>query len=272
MRKHWACRLGLIATSIVCFLASVTTVRASSTINLTGVVTCASGRPPVGIWVNSAQGGSKWATRYGVQGATSKNVYRVTLTVPALPTGIRLDIGCGGNPADWASNNRSAAVSVSSSRLLSAKCADPSTGVSQSCSWTSSTEVAPGGRTAARWALNRVGQSSSSGTTSTGRWSGWCAKFVGMAWGRTNAGYNSAIDMYRAWKNAGLIKSSGMTIGAPVFWNLSQYGHTGVYVGDGVVVSTQGYESDNKPVRAHTVGYLSSYLGWATPPSAWRLR
>lgn len=85
--------------------------RAASTVSLavTGSVQCEHGQDVVGIWVASSGGGGGWA---GLLQGHDKTVdyFRYpaahgTFTT-AVNSNITLDVGCGGNPQTWASNNK----------------------------------------------------------------------------------------------------------------------------------------------------------------------
>jgi len=69
-------------------------------VELTGLVRCASGAPVVGIWVEAAASGSGWAARS--EAGTSEVQYRYTLPVAGR---YQLHVGCGGGEDDWDSSN-----------------------------------------------------------------------------------------------------------------------------------------------------------------------
>jgi NlpC/P60 family protein len=108
------------------------------------------------------------------------------------------------------------------------------------------------------WAWNRIGATK----TSSGAWWAWkCETFVENAYG-TSGRYATALAHYRAVK-ANIHTSGTPPPGAMVFYNLTQWGHVGISVGGGYVISTQ--TPNGAAVKKHTVGYFSNYLGWASP-------
>lgn len=120
---------------------------------------------------------------------------------------------------------------------------------------------------AAAWAQSQLGVSSTP-LTPDGMWSGWCELFAEIAYG-TRGQYASAITDYNTQKSAGRIHTdTNPPAGALVFYNLSSYGHVGISIGSGQVISTKGLNS-GEPVRQHGVTELSSYLGWSYAPSGW---
>lgn len=120
---------------------------------------------------------------------------------------------------------------------------------------------------AVSWAKSQVGISTTD-LTEDHMWSGWCELFTEIAYG-TRGKYLRAIDDYNAQKSAGRIHTdTNPPAGALVFYNLSAYGHVGISIGSGRVISTQGMDTP-LPVREHGVTELTSYLGWAYAPSDW---
>lgn len=117
------------------------------------------------------------------------------------------------------------------------------------------------------WARGQLGVWKTT-LTPDGMWSGWCERFVEIAYGTTGR-YPSAIADYNAQRAAGRISTSmNPPAGALVFYNLSSYGHVGVSIGGGQVISTKGINTW-EPVRQHGVTDLSGYLGWSYAPMAW---
>jgi uncharacterized protein YraI len=119
------------------------------------------------------------------------------------------------------------------------------------------------GEQAARAAEARLGQVYTSENPNAGWWSGWCETFVEVAYGRRFR-YSSAIQHYYARRDAGQIRGGIPPRGAIVFWG-GGYGHTGVAVGGGQVISTMGYSYQRYPVSRNSYTYFTNYLGWALP-------
>lgn len=108
-------RIAVVLTGLVLLMgAGVVTGQPASAavaIELRGVVSCDAG-PVVGIWANSSGGGSSWVTnRQAFPNRSEVNVYHAIITTN-LPTIVRLDVGCGGTPAAWGSNNHSPNLSI----------------------------------------------------------------------------------------------------------------------------------------------------------------
>lgn len=116
------------------------------------------------------------------------------------------------------------------------------------------------------WAKSQIGQTHSGSR----QWSGWCELFVENAYG-TSGRYGSAATNYTARKNVGQINTdTNPPAGALVFYSWGSYGHVGISIGGGQVVSTQGDGSKALPVRQHGVtGMGLPYLGWAWPEASW---
>lgn len=121
---------------------------------------------------------------------------------------------------------------------------------------------------AVAWAQSQLGVSYTR-STPDGMWSGWCEAFAEIAFG-TRYRYGSAIANYNAQRAAGRIRTdTNPPQGALVFYSWGSYGHVGVALGGGQVISTQGY-STPLPVRQHSVtGIGLPYLGWAYAPADW---
>jgi hypothetical protein len=120
--------------------------------------------------------------------------------------------------------------------------------------------------TATRWAMDQLGQTYTSSTT-TGRWSGWCLRFSYLAHGRAWSVTGSAkLEWERAVRLGRANTSWNPARGAIVYYNWADLGHAGVFIGDGWVVSTQGGVYDALPVRLHQIGGIGlTYRGWAWP-------
>ena len=105
-------------------------------------------------------------------------------------------------------------------------------------------------------------------------WSGYCEGFVEAAYGnhtgRWATPYRSAIADYQAQKAAGRIHTTGEPpAGALVFYNISQYGHVALSLGDGRVATTWGFGNAEYPVRIVPRTTFGNYLGWSYANPAW---
>lgn len=118
------------------------------------------------------------------------------------------------------------------------------------------------------WARSQLGVIKT-GETSDGMWSGWCELFVERAYG-TRGQYARAIYDYNAQRAAGRIHTdTNPPAGALVFYTWDSYGHVGISIGGGQVISTQGLNTP-LPVRQHSVtGVGLPYLGWSYAPTGW---
>lgn len=116
------------------------------------------------------------------------------------------------------------------------------------------------------WAKSQIGQTSYGGHI----WSGWCELFVEQAF-NTSGKYGSAAANYNAKKAAGQIRTdTNPPAGALVFYSWGSFGHAGLSIGGGQVISTQGDGSLALPVRQHGVTSIGlTYLGWAWADSSW---
>lgn len=101
-----------------------------------------------------------------------------------------------------------------------------------------------------------------------GNWRRWCLAFVAYAYGRSSAGYHTAMDMYRAMQARGLINTSKeIPAGALVFFtSSSSAGHVALYNGGGKAWSNDYVRSgciDLTPMSQMGAG--GRYLGWSPP-------
>ena len=97
-------------------------------------------------------------------------------------------------------------------------------------------------------------------------WSGYCEGFVEVAFGTRGRSW-SADEHYKYRKDRGQIHiDTNPPAGVFVFY----VGHIGLSIGDGQVISTQGYEGQRIPVAQHRVlGLANKYLGWARFDGTW---
>jgi uncharacterized protein with LGFP repeats len=124
---------------------------------------------------------------------------------------------------------------------------------------------------AANWAIAEKNSPNPSWSDEFGRaWSGYCEGFVEVAYGKMNQ-FTSALNHYYWHLNSGRIRTdTSPPLGAIVFYAGGSYGHVGISIGSGQVISTQGYGGQYLPVWQHSVTGLSNkYLGWAYAPGDW---
>lgn len=96
-------------------------------------------------------------------------------------------------------------------------------------------------------------------------WSGDCAKLTGSSYRSTGSDYPKAdaIGQYRAFRNAGKILGGIPRYGSPVFFNVTNWGHTAIYIGGTSIVSTQKLDGARLPVVVQDINSYGSYLGYA---------
>lgn len=138
------------------------------------------------------------------------------------------------------------------------------------------------GVAALRWAAEHVGQTRPSSSDAAGlsiddgMWSGWCAAFTYGSYkygaGATPAFAGNAAPRFAEYQRAGKVKpwsSSGdVPVGAMLFWPkvAAPYGHTALYAGNGMAVSTVGLSEPSKPVSRVPVTYWGgSPQGYVAP-------
>jgi hypothetical protein len=96
---------------VLAWLVLFTTLPRAADRQLTLDITCRSGNPVVGVWVESATGGSSWAQR----GEASRS--RFIFKQP-FKGDYQVRAGCGGNAGQWGVEARSAHSDVTYRRLL----------------------------------------------------------------------------------------------------------------------------------------------------------
>jgi len=97
-------------------------------------------------------------------------------------------------------------------------------------------------------------------------WSGHCEGFVGwVTAGSRGRPYGSAIADYRG--HRGSIHTGVPPRNTVVYWNPpgSVYGHIGISIGGGQVVSTIGFGRGHEAIAQHGYRFFGNYLGWANP-------
>lgn len=101
----------------------------------------------------------------------------------------------------------------------------------------------------------------------TAYWSGYCAGFTSSAY-RLGAGVQprflgDARDRFYSYRGAGLVQTGSPSLGAMVFWpNLSRWGHTAIYVGNGMVATTMGLPGERRANALVPLNYFGAPAGW----------
>ena len=125
---------------------------------------------------------------------------------------------------------------------------------------------------AVNWAMAEKNSPNPAWSDEFGRyWSGYCEGFVEIAFG-VRGQFASATAHYQWQLSQGRIRTdTNPPAGAIVFYGgASGYGHVGISIGGGQVISTQGFNGQRLPVWQHSVrGISNPYLGWSYAPSHW---
>jgi hypothetical protein len=135
------------------------------------------------------------------------------------------------------------------------------------------------GISAARWASMKIGSlrpttAEKGANPSMDRWSGWCYVFAFDAYkfstgALPKSGLGSAKNTFYAYRNEGKVRTdvnhNGINIGSMVFWTFGKDGHAAIYVGQGNVVTTQGYSNDLKPIAVVPMSSFGTPDGWVAP-------
>jgi hypothetical protein len=130
---------------------------------------------------------------------------------------------------------------------------------------THATQASSVAEQAAREAEARVGQVTTTENPNAGWWSGYCEAFVALVYGNRFR-FSSALNHYYHARNSGQIRGGTPPRGAIAFYGGAQgYGHVGIGVGGGDIVSTLGFPNQRLPVSRNRYTYFPQYLGWAMP-------
>lgn len=127
------------------------------------------------------------------------------------------------------------------------------------------------------WAAQHVGVRETTAAerqtipTNTKYWAGYCATFtraatlMGAHYAPRYAG--DAKPRYYAYSSAGLVTRTGEPmVGAHVFWpNLSTYGHTAIYLGNGHVATTRGMPGATTEIQRVPTSTFGAPSGWVNP-------
>jgi len=139
------------------------------------------------------------------------------------------------------------------------------------------------------WAIGRIGLTQwrsiqldgpmpwSSGENPNNYWSGWCLGFASNAWqvagGGGLLGGANANDAWNRYAAQGRVDTAHRPPrGAMVFWNVGQYGHVAISIGNWRVVGTQGDVPQSLPIADYGVDpngrSLGVYRGWTVPSTS----
>ena len=134
---------GTLAVITMAGLVLATNASASTTITIRGGVSC-SYHPVTGVWVQSSQGGSKFASWSKASPGGYGAAYSAAITVASLPTAIQLHVGCGaGSSAGswWSDNWTPWSGAVNGNTYLDALCREgtsqPPSGANTRCAFQS---------------------------------------------------------------------------------------------------------------------------------------
>jgi len=103
-KRQWSVATAAVALAVGA--GSLTTADASApsaTTNLSGTVSCTSGQPVEGVWVESGAGGSRWAGWHAFPGRPGDALYSADITFGGTGSWTKLHVGCGNNPSNWRS-------------------------------------------------------------------------------------------------------------------------------------------------------------------------
>lgn len=122
----------ILGTLLAAGLGAAVPVGATTAYTIRGTVACPTSQRVVGLWIQSSAGGSRFASgwrRFPSHPHVANYSQVITTT---LPTTVALHVGCGGDAANWGSNNKSPGLSIASgsSRAVNTFC-----GGDGKCSW-----------------------------------------------------------------------------------------------------------------------------------------
>lgn len=116
------------------------------------------------------------------------------------------------------------------------------------------------------WARSMAG--STVNPVQGGNWRNDCANFVAQTYGWSSYGYTYAIDLWN--RNPPALRHPGDRSpppGALLFWNTSSMGHVALYLGGGMIATTDMPAGAVGVVPASQIEaqWHAPYLGWAAP-------
>lgn len=88
---------------------------AAAATNISGSLSCASGRPVTGIWVNATSSTDGWAPKTPGGGTSSTVSWTYSLSAGGS---YKLHVGCGGTTQNWASTSYSATISGNAHSMI----------------------------------------------------------------------------------------------------------------------------------------------------------
>lgn len=120
-------------------------------------------------------------------------------------------------------------------------------------------------RNAVAWAISQIGQSHQPDGKP---WDGWCDRFVGNAYGKTNSGYHTAYQHWQRLQARGLTHPGDRQVpyGALAFYgpvDKNPAGHVQISIGNG------GFVSTGKTIHEAGINEAGNYLGWAYADPEW---
>lgn len=127
---------------------------------------------------------------------------------------------------------------------------------------------------AAAWAEGQIGDSnpgSVENPNDPSRWSGYCETFAEVAWATTPGVARTRTFTYSSAQAHANAVASRLRQGVPprgaivLYSNSSGYGHAAISVGNGQVVSTNGWWWEDKPNFRTSYTSFSGYRGWYMP-------
>ena len=159
---------------------------------------------------------------------------------------------------------KSAAQAISPDDLSLTQKRYPSKGTAPDC-------VTPREQAAITWATAQLQSKNSAWSNQINAyWSGRCETFVELAFGTRMRAFSAAEHYQWRLQRGQIHRDTVAPAGAVVFYGGSSDGHTGISLGNGLVISTQGYIGDTKPIWQHQItGLTNPYLGWAYIDDSW---
>ena len=98
-------------------------------------------------------------------------------------------------------------------------------------------------------------------------WAGDCPKIPQGAWraaGRVVPN-GDAIQVYRHYRDRGMIRGGPAPIGAVVYYNKTTRGHTAISIGNGYAAGTRGLDTSGETNAIYPTTGDPTYLGWVMP-------
>lgn len=125
-RVHRVVKVVAVAALVVATAVPAAPAHAAVTITIKGVVECTDNSPVSGVWIESSNGGGKFAEWKALPGRARAATYVATVSARGSSTNIQLRVGCGklkSNPKKWTtSNNATTVKSVKSNRIVNVQC------------------------------------------------------------------------------------------------------------------------------------------------------